>query len=58
MKRFLTLIFVANSLSLLQSCVNRRDNCIEYYIEEEGYSFDEAAEMCDDAQIEPRGNME
>ncbi len=52
MKRINILLVIMVLILGVTACTNRRDNCIERYIEEDGYTFDEAAEMCDEAMYD------
>lgn len=50
--KYLISLFLAIVLS---SCESRYEKCLRHYIDEEGYSYDEACDQCDaeeDAYIE------
>lgn len=35
------------TLVLLSSCEDRYDKCMEHYVDEKGYSYEEACDQCD-----------
>lgn len=38
----------------LTACESAEDKCRKHYIDKEGYSYDEACELCEDAYNESR----
>ena len=49
MKKYLLLIIVAIATI---SCKDKMSDCIKYGMEEDGLSYDEAKENCEDAQMD------
>ena len=49
------LIIILFGLSISCNDNEGRDNCIRNYMDEEGYSFDEAKEACDEVVMDPKG---
>ena len=37
---------------VLHSCKDKNKECIKCYMEEEGYSYDDAVDACNDAEID------
>jgi hypothetical protein len=46
MKRTLIILLVI----LSTSCESKRDSCIRRYIDEQGYTYEDACEACDEAE--------
>ena len=53
MKYIFTFVLAITLLSL-SSCESAEDKCRKHYIDKEGYSYDEACELCEDAYNESR----
>ena len=53
MKNTIRLALVCVLFSLT-ACESAEDKCRKHYIDKEGYSYDEACELCEDAYNESR----
>ena len=45
--KFILTLAPAHTLFSLNSCDSSKDKCRRHYIDEEGYSYDEACDQCD-----------
>jgi len=42
-------------LIVLLSCESKKESCIRRYVNEQGYSYEQAKEMCDEAESDTYG---
>ena len=52
----MTKIFIISIISIISlSCESKKESCIRRYIDEQGYSYEQAKEMCDEAENDSYG---
>ncbi len=52
MKRITTGLFLIFFILLSTSCRSNKDDCIDSLMKEKGYSYKDAKDACEDAQID------
>ncbi len=52
------IFFILFMTTLLTSCKSKTESCIERLIDEEGYTYDEACDECEEMRLESEARYE